>query len=428
MSRPVYTDVTRPAYSSGALMPIRHVDSSIMNDAQKTIDSLKDEIAIAKAETETRTVSKTSHPSLLTEKVTMNITLKSKEWDKMLTWARHATQKYKSEIGGLLLGKINEKTNGVEITRAALIDCVVSHSEVEIDDDKLTAYLCRPNIAPHVIGWWHSHNDFSPFMSATDNETTEMLLGSLDTCVSIVINSFGSYYPVIFKKIPHLNSYIKIPATVYVARPQVGRKEWTQEVDRKLKERTSTFTQNNTSYGSYTTVWCPVQKQHIWNDDFIYTKEDQKSAYLRLMDKNATSIVKCLSGDAYPKYDVSVGVAKELNDNNCWMGPSDSKSIIDSYIDFFIKEIPKKFEVDIEFLTRMKEKPTLYEYETDRINFYIALFSEEFEDYSEAFFKVFQHSSRLDIYKKDKETKKKEEDEVIPPAPIDDSFRDGVMC
>ena len=120
------------------------------------------------------------------------------------------------EIAGLLYGTIDGKIM-VEEADVFRIQSVTA-SSVEISPKEFAEHVARLD-REHVkkaIGFWHSHGGMSAFHSATDVETSRLLVKQINPLITLTTNRDGEIKAIIYAMIPRLNEVLKIDADVEI--------------------------------------------------------------------------------------------------------------------------------------------------------------------------------------------------------------------
>lgn len=98
------------------------------------------------------------------------------------------TQECESEIGGILLGDIEDNKiliDDVIIPKQTVSSAHVTMDAKDIADATIPLAKKDPKVISRVKGWWHSHSDFQTFWSAIDETTIKKLTKFMGLCVSI---------------------------------------------------------------------------------------------------------------------------------------------------------------------------------------------------------------------------------------------------
>ena len=114
------------------------------------------------------------------------IQIKEKACKKMKEYVQ---QMGDTEIGGLLIGKINGED--LIIKDAILLKQEATLSTFEISDEALMDLTknAEPKFLESIIGWWHSHGNGSTFWSGVDDRTFERLREFIGLCFGIVLSN-----------------------------------------------------------------------------------------------------------------------------------------------------------------------------------------------------------------------------------------------
>lgn len=127
------------------------------------------------------------------------IFFEKKEWDRMWEFGRSS---YK-EMGGLLLGYVIKYQDQY----IKMIDQIIESDNYYHTTTYLVLYPelwqnanryiidHEGNIRKHIIGWFHTHPNFTPFFSEVDKKTQEHFF-NFPFSVGIVIDPFSNQYSV----------------------------------------------------------------------------------------------------------------------------------------------------------------------------------------------------------------------------------------
>lgn len=115
----------------------------------------------------------------------MAVIVKQKAYKKIEAYARNTGN---SEIGGLLLGKKVADGN-IIVKDAMLLKQFRIEEHFEIDDEALMELTknAKPKLLKSIIGWWHSHHNYSTFWSIDDDNCFERLCDLSDFCLGVVV-------------------------------------------------------------------------------------------------------------------------------------------------------------------------------------------------------------------------------------------------
>ena len=125
----------------------------------------------------------------------MEVSIGKKDWDKIINYARCASEKWGTEIGGMAVTTQNEDGDWV------ILDPVVMKQEVsgalcELDKTELSIYYSKMAIKYKKENmrfcWWHSHAKMDAFWSGTDINTIDEYEDG-DLSFALVVNVKEEY-------------------------------------------------------------------------------------------------------------------------------------------------------------------------------------------------------------------------------------------
>jgi len=116
----------------------------------------------------------------------MVVKIKSKAYKRMQAFGKKMKDK---EIGGLILGEINETTGNVIVKDVIILKQYYDDSNFEIKDEALMDITKEwdGKKLKSVLGWWHSHNTGSTYWSGNDSGTFRRLCDLSNFCLGIVV-------------------------------------------------------------------------------------------------------------------------------------------------------------------------------------------------------------------------------------------------
>ena len=123
------------------------------------------------------------------------ICISQEDWDKIITYAQMSYNKYKSEIGGMLVAFTDKKNRQITIKNPVIGKQEVSGGNCTLDKEWLADYYCEMAMKHGVdvkFVWWHSHHTMGAFWSGTDlSAINEFSNGKYS--MSLVINLKHEY-------------------------------------------------------------------------------------------------------------------------------------------------------------------------------------------------------------------------------------------
>lgn len=114
----------------------------------------------------------------------MSITIREKAYKKIKAYAKEIGR---TEIGGLLLGKVED--GEITVKDAMLIDIIQTDASFEISDEALMELtkIASNDTLKSIIGWWHSHHNFGTFWSTVDDDCFERMCNLSGVCLGVVV-------------------------------------------------------------------------------------------------------------------------------------------------------------------------------------------------------------------------------------------------
>ena len=125
----------------------------------------------------------------------MEVYIEKKDWNKIINYARCASDKWSTEIGGMAV-TIQDKDGDWQIKDPAIIKQEVSAALCELDKTELAQYYSRMAMKYKKKNmrfcWWHSHAKMSAFWSGTDTNTIDEYEDG-DLSFALVVNVKEEY-------------------------------------------------------------------------------------------------------------------------------------------------------------------------------------------------------------------------------------------
>jgi proteasome lid subunit RPN8/RPN11 len=143
----------------------------------------------------------------------MKVYVKYEAYRTMILASKYASP---YEIAGLLYGTIDGRII-VEEADVFRIQSVTA-SSVEISSKEFAEHVARLDRehVKKVIGFWHSHGGMSAFHSATDVETSRLLVKQINPLITLTTNRDGEIKAIIYVMIPRISETLKIDAEVEI--------------------------------------------------------------------------------------------------------------------------------------------------------------------------------------------------------------------
>lgn len=125
----------------------------------------------------------------------MEVYIEQKDWDKIINYARCASDKWGTEIGGMAV-TVQDDDGDWQITDPVIMKQEVSAALCELDKTELAAYYSKMAIKYKKSNirfcWWHSHAKMSAFWSGTDTNTIDEFEDG-DLSFALVVNVKEEY-------------------------------------------------------------------------------------------------------------------------------------------------------------------------------------------------------------------------------------------
>ena len=235
----------------------------------------------------------------------MEVYINKKDWDKIINYARCASDKWGTEIGGMAV-TIQDKDGDWQIKDPQVIKQEVSAALCELDKTELAQYYSRMEIKykKHNMRfcWWHSHAKMSAFWSGTDTNTIDEYEEG-DLSFALVVNVKEEY---------KCRVSVWKPFTMHedVELSIISKTDGKYKIPRKIE--TEVVEACNIPTTKYTRVNSPYQRT-FWGGG----AEDEKNrvvseAWIQLIDKVDDLNSKFICGEI--QYDKYAKQIKELNE------------------------------------------------------------------------------------------------------------------
>ena len=125
----------------------------------------------------------------------MEVYINKKDWDRVINYARCASDKWGTEIGGMAV-TIQDEDGDWQIKDPQIIKQEVSSALCELDKTELAQYYSKMEIKykKHNMRfcWWHSHAKMGAFWSGTDTNTIDEYEDG-DLSFALVVNVKEEY-------------------------------------------------------------------------------------------------------------------------------------------------------------------------------------------------------------------------------------------
>lgn len=125
----------------------------------------------------------------------MQVYIEQKDWDKIINYARCASDKWGTEIGGMAVTKQDDDGDW-QILDPVIMKQEVSAALCELDKTELAAYYSKVAMKYKKDNirfcWWHSHAKMSAFWSGTDTNTIDEYEDG-DLSFALVVNVKEEY-------------------------------------------------------------------------------------------------------------------------------------------------------------------------------------------------------------------------------------------
>ena len=125
----------------------------------------------------------------------MQVYIEQKDWDKIINYARCASDKWGTEIGGMAVTR-QDKDGDWQILDPVIMKQEVSAALCELDKTELAAYYSKVAMKYKKDNirfcWWHSHAKMSAFWSGTDTNTIDEYEDG-DLSFALVVNVKEEY-------------------------------------------------------------------------------------------------------------------------------------------------------------------------------------------------------------------------------------------
>ena len=125
----------------------------------------------------------------------MKVYIEQKDWDKIINYARCASDKWGTEIGGMAVTRQDEDGDW-QIIDPVIMKQEVSAALCELDKTELAQYYSKAAMKYKKDNirfcWWHSHAKMSAFWSGTDTNTIDEYEDG-DLSFALVVNVKEEY-------------------------------------------------------------------------------------------------------------------------------------------------------------------------------------------------------------------------------------------
>ena len=125
----------------------------------------------------------------------MEVYIDKRDWDKIINYARCASEKWSTEIGGMAV-TLQDKDGDWKIQDPVIMKQEVSAALCELDKTELAEYYGKMAMKykSHNMRfcWWHSHAEMGAFWSGTDTNTIDEYEDG-DLSFALVVNVKEEY-------------------------------------------------------------------------------------------------------------------------------------------------------------------------------------------------------------------------------------------
>jgi len=240
----------------------------------------------------------------------MEVYTDKKDWDKIINYARCASDKWSTEIGGMAV-TIQDDDGDWVIKDPMIMKQEVSAALCELDKTELAAYYSKMAMKykKHNIRfcWWHSHAKMGAFWSGTDTNTIDEYEDG-DLSFALVVNVKEEYKcrvsvwkPFTIHKDVELSIIQDVDKLLYKIPKKIER-----EVVETCTQPTKSWYNGGAKYGN-------TKQTHLWtrDDKLQGEKTFVHTAWMQLVDKVDEINTSFVAGEIqYDKY------AKKITDLN----------------------------------------------------------------------------------------------------------------
>ena len=240
----------------------------------------------------------------------MEVCIDKKDWDKIINYARCASDKWGTEIGGMAV-TIQDDDGDWVIKDPMIMKQEVSAALCELDKTELAAYYSKMAMKYKKKNmrfcWWHSHAKMGAFWSGTDTNTIDEYEDG-DLSFALVVNVKEEYKcrvsvwkPFTIHKDVELSIIQDVDKLLYKIPKKIER-----EVVETCTQPTKSWYNGGAKYGN-------TKQTHLWtrDDKLQGEKTFVHTAWMQLVDKVDEINTSFVAGEIqYDKY------AKKITDLN----------------------------------------------------------------------------------------------------------------
>ena len=252
----------------------------------------------------------------------MEVFIEKKEWDKIINYARCASDKWSTEIGGMAV-TIQDKDGDWQITDPVIMKQEVSAALCELDKTELAAYYSKMAMKYKKKNirfcWWHSHAKMDAFWRGTDTNTIDEYEDG-DLSFALVVNVKEEYKcrvsvwkPFVMHKDVELNilndeKEFKIP------------KKINDEVEKFCTQPANNWYNSGSNWNKWTnkgmtsgTIIPKTDQTTLFNGELAKSSENNivKQAWLQLLEKVDEINTSFIAGEF--QYERYANKIKDLN-------------------------------------------------------------------------------------------------------------------
>tara|TARA_R100001463_G_scaffold113743_1_gene168887 strand:+ start:205 stop:1410 length:1206 start_codon:yes stop_codon:yes gene_type:complete len=128
----------------------------------------------------------------------IQVNISSKNFNKMISYARKTYEKHKTEVSGYAPVYINEE-GVMDIQEPVIMDQECSSTNTTLKKEAISEYISKVSIEEKdklpnnlMFMWWHSHHTMEAFWSSTDIEAINEFAEN-GPALSVVVNNKGEY-------------------------------------------------------------------------------------------------------------------------------------------------------------------------------------------------------------------------------------------
>ena len=280
-----------------------------------------------------------------------------KTFDKILSYAHYAKDKFKSEIGGMCV-ILQDEDGDYQLVDPVILKQTISGGQCVLNQEELAKYYTKTGIkyqnANFKFCWWHSHHTLGAFWSKTDTDTMEEAANG-DISYSLVVSWDKEQYGHIFR-ISYWNpieAHVDTELTIIDKKVNKIPKAIMNEVEAKCNEPVAISSYGYYKGGTTGTLWGTYNRMETtsYNDSFnvkndklvekdkicnagsheesVWDELNPTSPYLYAQEKLDELIQYIVEGTIeYAEYSRQIdALNKELQGSNCKVNKLDELNI-----------------------------------------------------------------------------------------------------